>query len=236
MEFESAEKRKEMLDKVAKLLALASSPNEHEAALAASRAQEILMKYNLSVYEVSSLEESPKPGHEEFMATNQRWARILLNELSKLHDCRSFSSGVDREGKPITIMVGHAQNIEVVKAIFAYLVPQITLLGIDAVVQTKLKHSQVDHWQESFCEGCVGRIIERIKEYRDLLLSQDVHCKALVVRMAQETNDYIRRNFGPIGWTANHGLNPSAYRQGQSAANSINIYPSVGGSGPKMIR
>ena len=38
-----------LLEKISKLLALASSPNEHEAALAAEKAAELLAKHNLSV-------------------------------------------------------------------------------------------------------------------------------------------------------------------------------------------
>ena len=38
-----------LLEKISKLLALTSSPNEHEAALAAEKAAELLAKHNLSV-------------------------------------------------------------------------------------------------------------------------------------------------------------------------------------------
>lgn len=44
-----AEKKKKIIDKIRKLLRLAHSSNEHEAAAAAAKAQELLSEYNLSL-------------------------------------------------------------------------------------------------------------------------------------------------------------------------------------------
>lgn len=44
--------QQKVLDKIKKLLALATSPNEHEARLAAARANELLIRYNLSHQDV----------------------------------------------------------------------------------------------------------------------------------------------------------------------------------------
>jgi hypothetical protein len=50
------EERERVYDKVRKLLALSKSPNEHEAALAAERAREILDRYQISLAEVDEKE------------------------------------------------------------------------------------------------------------------------------------------------------------------------------------
>ena len=52
MEKMTREEREKLFDKIRKLMALSHSPNEHEAALAAARAREILDKYDLSLTEV----------------------------------------------------------------------------------------------------------------------------------------------------------------------------------------
>lgn len=44
--------RDDVIEKVQKLLSLASSPNEHEAAVAAAKAHELLTRYNLSIEDV----------------------------------------------------------------------------------------------------------------------------------------------------------------------------------------
>ena len=44
-----AEKKKRIIDKIRKLLRLSRSSNEHEAAAAAAKAQELLSEYNLSL-------------------------------------------------------------------------------------------------------------------------------------------------------------------------------------------
>ena len=49
------DERAEILEKIRKLLALAgNNPDEHEATLASERAQEMLLKYNLSLFEVEN--------------------------------------------------------------------------------------------------------------------------------------------------------------------------------------
>ena len=50
----------DIVDRIAKLLALANSPNEHEAAAAATKAQELLLEHNLYLEDIKSEHKSPE--------------------------------------------------------------------------------------------------------------------------------------------------------------------------------
>jgi hypothetical protein len=57
--------RMDIIEKIQKLLALATSDNENEAQMAAKRAQELLLKYNLKLTDVE-LEEGEEKYTREF--------------------------------------------------------------------------------------------------------------------------------------------------------------------------
>jgi ElaB/YqjD/DUF883 family membrane-anchored ribosome-binding protein len=50
----------DIVDRIAKLLALATSSNEHEAAAAAAKAQEILTEHNLRLEDIKTEHKSPE--------------------------------------------------------------------------------------------------------------------------------------------------------------------------------
>src|SRR3954454_9262567 len=76
-----------IVDRVKKLLALSSSQNPHEAALAAAKAQELLFKHNLSL----ALVEAELPGGRHSRYVNDRfdsggwmdWRRRLLAAVAR---------------------------------------------------------------------------------------------------------------------------------------------------------
>ena len=90
------EEREKVYDKVRKLLALSTSPNEHEAALAAERARELLDKYQISLAEVDSAEfteiiegEGIKTGY----SSPRQWLHTLAMSTAKAFDCKVYRMG-----------------------------------------------------------------------------------------------------------------------------------------------
>ena len=66
------------LSQIKKLLALATSPNEFEAALAAAKAQELMFKYHLSLVDLPFNEQlQEKPVSETFdFHRHDKWRRV----------------------------------------------------------------------------------------------------------------------------------------------------------------
>src|SRR3954471_20207380 len=78
-----------VMDRIAKLLALSSSPNEHEAASAAERAHAMLAEYNLSISDVSSASKTEDNFiiDESIMTDSLPWRRTLGTMVAKMYFC-----------------------------------------------------------------------------------------------------------------------------------------------------
>lgn len=88
------EEQKKIIERIRKLLQLLRSSNEHEAAAAAAKAQELLSEYNLSM-------DSIKPGQQSaelrasraYKKTRQRletWAFRLASGVASAFDCKYY--------------------------------------------------------------------------------------------------------------------------------------------------
>lgn len=91
---DNAEEQKKIIEKIRKLLRLSCSRNEHEAAAAAAKAQELLSKYNLSM-DSSSSPNNPTElrASRAFKKTRQRletWAFSLASGVSRAFDCKYY--------------------------------------------------------------------------------------------------------------------------------------------------
>ena len=78
-----------IIEKIKKLLALANSSNEHEAALAAGHAQRLLSEHNLAM---ADIEASHKPDSADRVETTvsrtlSKWLRHLSAGVSTAFDC-----------------------------------------------------------------------------------------------------------------------------------------------------
>ena len=91
MEKLTKEEKEKLIEKIRKLMALSHSPNEHEAALAAARAREILDKYDLSLTEVEVNEEEIIEHRVDTGTQNAPlWMGRLAVAVSRAFNCRVF--------------------------------------------------------------------------------------------------------------------------------------------------
>ena len=98
---------KELIEKIKKLLALAASPNENEAQLAMSKAQELMAKYCINIIEEKDLVIT-----SEIYYTNVKlpFAELIYisNVISRIFGCITIISNVIE-------MHGYSTNIKIVK-------------------------------------------------------------------------------------------------------------------------
>ena len=113
--------REKILDRVKKLLALATSDNEHEAASAASAASELLQKYNLCIEDVSEITAKDTTVIEEIVAEGNRmisWVYQLFRYVVQSMECRTLiHSGKLKK----LVIVGTESNVKVAKLTLEYL-------------------------------------------------------------------------------------------------------------------
>lgn len=129
------EKRKRMIDKVKKLLAMADRKggNENEAAVASSQAAKLLKTYNLSLGDVS-VEEVVDVEFETGQKTPPVWVSTLALATSRSFGCDMFLNREWRAGKiskTVIIFMGSEVDIQIVQYVTMYLHKTISRMSVE---------------------------------------------------------------------------------------------------------
>lgn len=149
----------EALKRVRKLLALAQSDNEYEAALALGRANALMERHRI---EAAALDDSPEadepvevwddPLDEKARAT---WKWRLAHNLAKANGCALYVN------KGAIIITGRASNVKTVRYLYRY-----CIRSIDSLARVKGKGNGRT-WMNNYRIGCVEAIGAAIKAERD---------------------------------------------------------------------
>ena len=166
-----------MADKIRRLLALATSSNPHEAALAAAKAQELMLKYNVDQDELEkaaaandSFKAEPV-GQEvgwEFGKTFPVWYLSLGSAMARSFLVKTYwTTGVGR-----IWVVGRESNRAAFKATWDYVrgaIQQLADSGWAALTPEEKRQTHPRSWKTGFCTGAVNTIATRLRESdRDL--------------------------------------------------------------------
>jgi len=166
-----------VLDKLAKLLALSESANEHEAAVAAQRAAELMAKHQIDLAEVQArasdkgasipqveaarVDSLWEDGEDGAQPRVENWHKSLLAELGIAFGGKVWMSG---QGKRRGFyMVGTRDSINAVRYMYSMLERQINRLSREA---GRLHGETSNAWRRSYAVGMVSRIGERLRAGR----------------------------------------------------------------------
>jgi hypothetical protein len=184
-----------IVERIKKLLALSSSQNPHEAALAAAKAQELLFRHNLSL---SMVEAALEGGSSAYVSDRfdsggwMHWRLRLLSAVARNNFCR----GVSYQGTRDVGIVGEPHNVTVVKHLYAFLVREVLRLAdLGVKEQHGLDEEESRAWKRSFYLGAVRTIAQRLATQRQRDISADPQAAALVVRKDQELDEAYREHF-----------------------------------------
>jgi len=152
------------LDKVRKLLALATSPNPHEAALAASRAQALIENHRLQAWMDAdrAVEQDPDPivdARDDPLAVGRRirrWKTALAVVLGQANGCVAYT--LDRGKESAIVLVGRGRDRAAVAELWGWLVQRIEWLSATHGAGKNKK------WHEAFRLGVVDSVAERLAE------------------------------------------------------------------------
>jgi hypothetical protein len=157
-------RRQRAIEKVKKLLRLSKSSNEHEAALAAAKAQEFLSAYNLT--EVDCREEEPK--QKAGMAATAtvknpaEWIVVLAASVAKAFDCQSLHSTCG-----YTLFVGAGLDFHVANCTFAFLYRKVNGLAaryMNAPHKKGMGRGRRSKTRRSYCLGLVEVIAGKLAQ------------------------------------------------------------------------
>ncbi len=152
------------LARVRKLLALATSSNPHEAALAAARAQALIEAHRLQGWLDAEQEAAADPdpiedARDEPLETARRirkWKTVLANALAQANGCVAYT--LDAGKMKSIVLVGRRRDREAVRTLWDWLVRRIEWLSATHGA------GQDRQWHEAFRIGVVGAVAERLRE------------------------------------------------------------------------
>lgn len=116
----------DVVDRVRKLLALASSPNVHEAAAAAARAQALVARHRLEGLLAAEAESPITDGSEaplERARKVRKWRVVLASALAEANGCAAYVAEVP-DGQEIRL-AGRAPDREAARALWDWLTERI---------------------------------------------------------------------------------------------------------------
>lgn len=215
-----------LLEKINKLLALANSPNENEAALAAEKATELLTKYNLTIADLG-------PGEEEDVTTGTvettrryvAWKMLILAGIATANGCRAMRS----KNNGNMTLIGMQTNITVSQRLYEYLTKAVERLA-------KRHKGKGRAFLHAFRVGCATRLRHRLEKRRKDMEQEGIAgnsesspTPAIVVRSMFEKNDLaieeylINEGFKVKTQRAEQVSSEQGYFSGYKAGDRINL-------------
>lgn len=172
-----------VLDKIQKLLRLSKSPEPAEAALAAARAAELMVQYQISE-EALHLADAEQPvgvfavGDWEVLSV---WKINLASGLSQALGCRSFNNLVKGSRQTQTAVIGRRSDVETFRYLYALLIREIDIMSRDAwsaLVMVKgmppgtagERAALNKSWRDSYRLGVAEVIGERMAQQRTTVI------------------------------------------------------------------
>lgn len=155
------------IEKVKKLLAMTTSSNRHEAAVAAERAQAILAEHNLSMADIGQADESIVMDFAAKEVQSESWQIMLGTSMAPLYFSQYFQ--VQRPGNTVIhSFAGAEHNVVVARLMFDYLVKAVEREYEDwfAAHRKEISGDMSIH-RRAFLEGCVTGLAIRIRNRLD---------------------------------------------------------------------
>ena len=219
-----------IIELIKKCFALSGSPNEHEAARAMEKAQELLEKYNLSLADVAVRVKSEIIRQYYNVLGRFLWRKMLVVYIAQRNFCQGYMiSG--RAGRDVVLIIGREVNVAATVEMVNWILPQVERLGRQAARQHNPREDfegegcvSKQRFRNSFCLGLVTRVNNRLYEAQQERAACNVNTKALVVNLRAEVDDWVKENLS-MGRGGQGARNESwgGYSAGRSAGDSVSL-------------
>jgi len=216
-----------ILDKIKALLAMAEHPNsnEHEAAIALEKAQELLLQYNLTRDDIQS--ESGIRFHGIGMASGIErhgfpWKRNIMNVIAKSTLCRVI---INRSFKKWTLF-GTEPNVKATLEMYRWVVIQLDDIAMNSFAMYK-RRGGYEHgrtWKISFFAGACIAIEDRLKKpFVEFAAGSG---KELVVLNNKALDEAVNKVFPKLSnIRSGQALSRDGFTAGKSAGNKVTFAP-----------
>jgi hypothetical protein len=227
--------REDVVSKVRKLFELSNSSNENEAALAATKARELLSRYNLSLSDLPTDDIRKAMTATEAIVPMGKvlhtWVKGLLVHVSHGFECEHIIYR-HRGSSLILGFIGTTADAEVAVYTFQFIYRELHRLLQKAL--PKLKRENVG-WHTAalryaYLDGAVKRIGERFREHTQTIRVTELkECKELVLAKEQMIKNYMARAFPNIRRECARGrlVSGGAFERGYRDAGSLSLRPGI---------
>jgi hypothetical protein len=227
--------KEEVLSKVRKLFELSNSPNENEAALAASKARELLARYNLSVADLPTDDIrsaiAPTEASVRVAKVVKNWVKGLLIHIADGFECQHIMRR--RKGSnAILSFIGTPADAEIAVYTFQFLYRQLHRLVEGALPNLKRGNRgwSTAALKSAYLEGAVKRIGEKFRAQTQPIRAAEHHnCKELVLAKDRIIKNYMATAFPNIRmeYGRRRIVSAAAFDKGYSDAGTINLRPGI---------
>lgn len=248
--------RNKLIEKIRKVMALSSSPNEAEAAAAAEKAQAMLAEYNLSMADISTEE-----AEEDFIEDREEvtesvpWRRQIANNVAELYFCSYFfthrkdptstrACGYIR--RDIHSFIGAQHNVAVAKMMFKYLCDAVDRMSIEGSMRVTIGERSA--YRTSFKWACSLRLSSRIRDRIAAAKRGEIKAESganlpalldLYTKTQQQLQVHIEKKVGKLRHTKTRPTQThlGGALDGQRAGDKIGLDPQVSGkAGAHLLR
>jgi hypothetical protein len=225
-------------DKIRKLLALAQSSNPHEAALAAARAQELMIRYAIEESEIAGQPGAvvEEVGVEAMGASSKgsaHWSAILAEAMSRSFFCRTYRSpGVD------IFVVGRKMDREAFRATWSYLTAEIDRMAASAyrkdLAPSFMRGAKLaaycTKWKRGFSVGAAVTVQERLASALKLLVADNSGTAIVLANRQKDVDGYCSTKLSIRTSRPGRPVNASGFEQGKRAGWALNLDKRAGAS------
>jgi hypothetical protein len=214
----------QVIDKVRKLLALATSSNEFEAASAAAKAQELLLKYNIETRRLET-EDATDSGIIVRRMTEHDfsgWRSHLVGAVCEATQTRVLFTKLGGKSKLYQIF-GKPANCEVAEYLYGYLCKELVRLSPRPIATAE---------SHAFRMGAVATIYTRLLETFTEFKEASADSMALVVTTAAAVDAKVAEMYPKLGKSRAARISDwDAYDRGRVAGKNIPLRRGVGSGG-----
>ena len=202
---------REIINKVKKLLSLATSDNENEAKLAAQKAQKLLIEHNLKLHEAESISEDDYTKHEKMMryrsSPEEKYILSILNRFFFVYSLHRYRGNIRT-----LEMFGTPENVEIATYIYYFLEYKFKSLY--------KRQAEIFHWKHGknrnafylgLFKGLTDKLLEEQGKHNSNALM--IINKSLINYVKKENPNIKNTNAAPI--RGNDQAVNSGYEQGR---------------------
>jgi len=224
-------------ERIRKLLALADSPNENEAAAAAEKAQALMLRYGIELATIAAAAGERLAVDEHVIDGKvDPWRRMLAAAVARGSGGQIvWAPGGRGRSQGKIFFYGPAGAVGGMVDLYRYLEAQLVVISAAATAARRERRVHGRTWRNSFLLGAVARVAQRLDARRAAAAETVDNGRALVLVKTAVDREIERR------WPEleTSGYRPSvarsAYEAGSRAGNQVDLGDRrLGGRSPAL--